>query len=199
LIQLKQYAGLSYSSVSALLMHLIPLSTFFARFTRYYQEGTQNRYDQYLSLQNTFYTQLIKSILDQSLPLLALQDYFNKNAHDTEKLEQLSCMWDEQDRTVFKPMLKHASLESFVDALDEFISLREALFNTTFQLPPDVSADSLESIQMAYSLEDQNGQWHSIDCQPKVTRPDTLSIHANVMQAQARYREEANFRELRRK
>ncbi|MCS5709828.1 hypothetical protein [Candidatus Berkiella aquae] len=135
MVRIKHYAGLSYTSLSALLMHLIPLSTFFERLTQYPQGCTQNRYDQSLSFKNTFYRHLINSILDQSLPLMALQAFFNENAHESKSLEQLSSTWDEQDRAVFKAMLRQPSLETFVDALDEFISLREPLFNATFQLP----------------------------------------------------------------
>lgn len=161
------HAGLSYASTRSLLEHLIPKQTFFSRFIqKNASQDIRNRYDLYPQYQATFYEHLLSSILDQSLPLLALQDFFKEDAHNQDQLEQLSKHWDFHDKAVLKSSLRLYSLADFVDALDELISLKDPLFTASLQPPFQQDAKVL-NIEVNVTLEDKDGRlndmtalWH---------------------------------------
>lgn len=170
-LRLTHHAGLSYAATKALLLHLIPKEIFFERFTeKNTLQNIKNRYDLYPQYQGIFYEHLIASILDQSLPLVALQDFFFKDAHRFDALETLSANWDDHDKAVFKPSMRLASMDAFVDALDELIAMRDPLLCATLVPPYQQSREGFANIQVTVTLEDKEGKkselnanWHDND------------------------------------
>lgn len=165
-LRLTHHAGLSYASTRALLEHLIPSQSFFTNFIQRSNPQSQwNRYDLYPEYQAPFYEHLIESILNQSLPLIALQDFFKQDAHQEMQLKMLSEHWDEHDKVVFKSMKRLPSLDNFVDALDELIALRDPLLSAMLQPSLHEEREELQSIQVSLTLEDKLGQCSTICCQ----------------------------------
>ncbi len=166
-LRLTHHAGLSYAATRALLQHLLPQQTFFSRFMQQNtKQSIKNRYDLYPQYQEPFYEHLLSCILDQSLPLLALQDFFNEVAHKQDKLEKVSEHWDFHDKAVLKSSLRLTSIAHFVDALDELISLKDPLL--TAKLQPQFTQDAkVLNIEVKVALEDKDGRlndmtakWH---------------------------------------
>jgi hypothetical protein len=161
------HAGLSYAATRSLLMQLFPEKTFFSRFAqKNNKQVIINRYDLYPEYQNLFYDHLLSCILDQSLPLIALQDFFNEEAHNQDKLEKLSEHWDFHDKAVLRSSLRLASLEQFVDVLDDLISQKDPLLKAKLQ--PQFKQDAkVLNIEVNVTLEDKDGRtsdmaakWH---------------------------------------
>jgi len=179
-------AGLSYAAMRALLAHLIPSDVFFDRFIKQNAKHSEkNRYDRYPQYQAIFYEHLLESILNRSLPLLALEDYFRQDAHDTRLLEKLSGDWDPHDQAVFKSARRLPSLEAFVDALDELISLRDPLFSA--KLAP-VQQGEIKSVQVHFSVEDKEGHWHSCEGLHQLQQ-EIFGVYTKVTN-QTRYQEQ---------
>ncbi|MGE3318513.1 MAG: hypothetical protein AB7I18_04380 [Candidatus Berkiella sp.] len=180
-------AGLSYSSIRALLAHLLPAEVFFARFAqRNGKQATKNRYDLYPQYQPIFYEHVLESILNQSLPLLALEEYFKQDAHDARQLEILSSQWDSHDQTVFKRARRLPSLGAFVDALDELICLRDYLFSAT--LVP-AQQGLIKVNQVTFSVEDKQGHWQTCECQHQL-QPEIFSVYTTNVAKEPRYQEQ---------
>ncbi len=185
-LRLTHHAGLSYPFMRALLEHLIPQAHFVEIFSRKnHKQLSLNRYDSDAALQSVFYHHVIDSIINQSLPLMAMQDFFIPDAHDADKLKAISKKFDDQDQLVFKRSQRLPSLDAFVDALDELIALRDPLFAAQLQLPTDQDNDHIKSLQVSLSLEDKEGQWSRISAlhQPEIQEDiSTFSRIANVNQ-----------------
>lgn len=179
-------AGLSYNAMRELLVHLFPLEHFFACFTEKNAKHTdKNRYDLYPQYQSIFYEHVLESILNQSLPLIALEEYARPDAHNPYLLEQLSQEWDPHDQAVFKQVRRLPSLGAFVDALDELISLRDHLFSAT--LAP-MQQDPIHVAQVSFSIEDKQGHWHSCQGVRQLSQ-EAFSTYANTPR-EIRYQEQ---------
>lgn len=178
-LRLTHYAGLSLPATRALLEHLIPFAHFFSIFAeKNPKQSAINRYDLYPEHQRIFYEHLLESILDQSLPLLALQDYFAPDAHHNLALQKLSEEWDDHDKCVFQSAQNSPSLEAFVDALDELIVLRDPLF--TAHLHPSLGSEDheLQDIQVNLALEDKQGHWTTIPAELHCQETDSANFSA---------------------
>lgn len=162
-LRLAHHAGLSYPFMRALLQHLMPIAHFFATFAqKNHKTSAVNCFDNNPAQQSIFYQHVIDSIINQSLPLMAMQDFFIPDAHDADKLKKISDRFDEQDRMVFKRSQRLPSLDAFVDALDELIALRDPLFAAELALPSDQDIQHIQSMEVSLSLEDKEGQWSRI-------------------------------------
>lgn len=162
-LRLTHHAGLSYPFMRALLQHLMPQAHFFTMFSqKNHRRSVINDYENNVELQSIFYHHLIDSIINQSLPLMAMQDFFICDAHNEDKLKAISERFDEQDKMVFKRSQRLPTLDAFVDALDELIALRDPLFAAALQLPIDFNIEHVESMHVSLALEDIDGQWRRI-------------------------------------
>ncbi len=198
-LRMTQFAGLSYHALKMLLKQLLPLSHFFRVFAKHHGQRTENRYGDFPQYQMVFYEHVIESILDQSLPLMSLQDYLTPETYDLNALVKMCQIWDEHDQHIAKQVLQQSSLEALIDLLDEFIALRDSLSVISLELPVESMDKAVEIMQVECALEDKQGQWITLPLTHPVTMPDTFSVYASVMSAKARYLEEANLRGLRRK
>ena len=179
-LRLTHQAGLSYAATKALLEHLIPKEAFFKLFAqKNTKQSIKNRYDLYPQYQALFYEHLISSILDQSLPLVALQEFFLQDAHRLDALEKLSENWDDHDKAVLKPSKRLASLDAFVDALDELVAMRDPLLGATLQPPLKQDGEEFTNIQVTVTLEDKDG--HSSELSAKWHKEDELMPHSRVL------------------
>lgn len=198
-LRMTQFAGLSYCALKMLLKQLLPSSHFFTVFAKNNGQRSENRYSDFPQYQARFYEHVIDSVIDQSLPLLTLQDYFTPETYDPQVLAALCESWDKHDKQIAKQILRQPSLEALVDLVDEFIALRDSLYSMTLELPGELAGSSAEVIRLECALEDKEGQWLTLPITHSVAMPDTFTVYANIMSAKARHLEEANLRELRSK
>lgn len=198
-LRMTQFAGLSYHALKMLLKQLLPLPHFFRVFAKNNGQRSENRYDEFPQYQAVFYEHVIDSVIDQSLPLLTLQDYFMPETYEPRRLAEVCQLWDEHDQHVAKQILRQPSLEALVDLVDEFIALRDSLYSMTLALPDELAGSSVEVIRLECALEDKEGQWLTLPITHSATIPDTFTVYANIMSAKARDLEEANLRGLRSK
>lgn len=198
-LRMTQFAGLSYHALKMLLKQLLPLSHFFMVFTRHHGQRSENRYIDFPQYQKVFYEHVIESILDQSLPLMSLQDYFTSQTYDLNRLAKTCQTWDEHDKEIAKQILDQPSLEALVDLIDEFIALRDSVYAVSLELPAELLGQVAEIIQVECALEDKEGQWITLPVTHPTMIPDTFSVYASVMSAKTQHLDEANLRGLRRK
>jgi|GEM_PF-7072366 len=178
-LRLTYHAGLSYASTRELLEHLIPKESFFRQFAHSHSKhSTKNCYDRYTQYQTIYYEHILSSILDQSLPLMALQAFFNPDAHKEPLLEKIHGHWDDHDKAVFKPSKRLVTLEAFVDAVDELIALRDPLLNAKLHVPLKQEGEVFECVGVNVNLEDKEGHWCTIGGMPTSERATSQNVAA---------------------